>query len=314
MTLYLGVTDNDWYTFLRQRENEDINFWKPGGKASFKAIQTGAPFLFKLKAPKNAIAGLGFFSSYSSLPINVAWDIFGVRNGAATYADFRQKIATYRSTANSLGQNSNIGCIVLTDPIFFREKDWIEVPANWSKSIVQGKSYNTSNPVGHALWQQVEATLTLYDLFERENSSKDLIFEEPVTGYGQSYLAKVRLGQGAFRVQLTDAYKRRCAISGEKTLPALDAAHIKPYAQLGPHRIANGLLLRADLHKLFDSGYVTVTLDYRVEVSGRIHEEFENGKDYYRHHGKPLALLPEKRVDLPGVQYLDWHNRNVYSG
>ena len=281
---------------------------------NFRAIQSGAPFLFKLKSPNNAIAGVGFFSSYSSLPINVAWDIFGVRNGVATYANFRQKITSYRSSDNPLGQNASVGCIVLTDPIFFNERDWIEVPVNFNKSIVQGKSYNTSELMGWALWQRVEATLVRYRLFERESTTKDFIVEEPLAAYGQSYLSKVRLGQGAFRVQLTDAYKRRCAISGEKTLPALDAAHIKPYAQSGPHRIANGLLLRADLHKLFDSGYVTVTPDYRVEVSGRIHEEFENGKDYYRHHGKPLALLPEKPADLPGVQYLDWHNQHVYSG
>ena len=50
-----------------------------------------------------------------------------------------------------------------------------------------------------------------------------------------------RLGQGAFRVVVTEAYHRRCAISGEKTLPVLEAAHIKPYTQEGPHEISNGL-------------------------------------------------------------------------
>ena len=51
---------------------------------------------------------------------------------------------------------------------------------------------------------------------------------------------------------MTDAYERRCAVTGEKTLPVLEAAHIRPYALLGPHRVNNGLLLRSDLHKLFD--------------------------------------------------------------
>src|SRR5690606_11461688 len=77
--------------------------------------------------------------------------------------------------------------------------------------------------------------------------------------YGAEYLARARLGQGAFRVLVTDAYQKRCAISGERTLPVLQAAHIRPYAAAGPHRVSNGLLLRSDLHILFDRGYVTVT-------------------------------------------------------
>jgi putative restriction endonuclease len=61
-------------------------------------------------------------------------------------------------------------------------------------------------------------------------------------------------------------------VTGEKTLPALEAGHIRPYAKSGPHEIRNGLLLRSDLHNLFDLGYLTVALDYRVAVSRRIRE------------------------------------------
>ena len=82
---------------------------------------------------------------------------------------------------------------------------------------------------------------------------------------------------------VTDAYERRCAITGERTLPALEAAHIKPYGSGGPHQPENGLLLRSDLHRLFDQGYITVGADDRkVNVSSRIREEFENGRDYYQ--------------------------------
>jgi len=52
----------------------------------------------------------------------------------------------------------------------------------------------------------------------------------------------------------------------------------------------NGLLLRSDLHKLFDRGYVTVSPDLRFVVSRRIREEFENGRDYYARNGSGLAL------------------------
>jgi putative restriction endonuclease len=90
-----------------------------------------------------------------------------------------------------------------------------------------------------------------------------------------------RLGQGAFRVLVTDAYGRRCAISNERTPPFLEAAHIRPYSENGPHQLSNGLLMRSDLHRLFDLRYITVDPDRRCTViSNRIREEFENGRDY----------------------------------
>jgi len=139
--------------------------------------------------------------------------------------------------------------------------------------------------------------------------------EEPASpSYGSSVLTKVRLGQGAFRVLVTDAYSRRCSITGEKTLPVLEAAHIKPYAESGPHFISNGLLLRSDMHKLFDSGYLTITNDLKIEVSQRIKEEFQNGKEYYQYHGKKLLFLPQRELDKPNEKYIDWHNSNIYRG
>jgi hypothetical protein len=61
MKFYLGVTDNNWFNYLSNINPEDINFWQPGGTVNFKVLQAGAPFLFKLKSPLNAIGGIGFF-------------------------------------------------------------------------------------------------------------------------------------------------------------------------------------------------------------------------------------------------------------
>lgn len=132
-------------------------------------------------------------------------------------------------------------------------------------------------------------------------------------GYGAPTLVAPRLGQGSFRVLVTDAYQRRCAVTGEKVLPVLQAAHIRPFAQEGPHRIQNGLLLRSDLHTLFDRGYVTVSPDLRVEVSRRLHDDFDNGRDYYALHGRELRP-PATSEHRPSVEFLDWHNANIYRG
>ncbi|HAL82667.1 MAG TPA: restriction endonuclease [Mucilaginibacter sp.] len=311
MKFYLGVTDNNWFNYLSEINPEDINFWQPGGNLSFKALQQGAPFLFKLKSPLNAIGGVGFFSSFTFLPLSIAWDTFENRNGTPTYPELQKLILNYRS--DKLNHNPIIGCIVLTNPIFFKREDWIPVPTNWSKSIVQGKTYSTDDNIGEDLWRMVERTLDKY-MFEEVANTNQLMLNEPELRYGNPILQKVRLGQGAFRVLVTDAYTRRCAISGEKTLPVLEAAHIKPFSLLGPHTISNGILLRSDLHKLFDSGYVTVTKDFKVEVSKRIKEEFDNGKDYYKYHGKDMLYLPLKDIDKPSLSNLEWHNSTIYNG
>jgi putative restriction endonuclease len=321
MKFYAGVTDNEWFHFLAARKNEDINFWQPSGRTAFKVLEEGAPFIFKLKNPANAIGGVGFFSSHSILPLDVAWDIFEERNGLKSYLQFRNKIIAYRRDGkNSYANNPNVGCIVLTDPIFFKQTDWIPTPPDWKNAIVQGKSYFTETEIGADLWSSVEQRISYYRALENadESRSKDftnqLILEPEGQKYGKPQLVKSRLGQGAFRVQITDAYSRRCAISGEKTLPALEAAHVKPYAESGPHHITNGLLLRADMHKLYDSGYLTITTDFKVEVSNKIKEEFNNGKDYYKHHGQNLLILPDNPLKRPNSDYIEWHNQNIYNG
>lgn len=312
MKIHLGVTDNAWFDFLSSQvpSPEDINFWQPGGKQVFKALPPGAPFLFKLKGKRNAIGGVGFFSSHTFLPLSLAWDTFKTGNGCASLNQLRSLILNYRQDKDV--PNPVIGCIVLTNPVFFREEDWIPAPEDWGRSIVQGKGYETEDRVGADLWLRVEALLKQYMPMRSDTKEPtDWLVRESNPGY-REVLTRVRKGQASFRVDVLDGYQRRCAITGEKTLPVLEAAHIKEYSKSGPHSLSNGLLLRSDLHKLFDDGYLTVTRDLRVEVSRRIREEFSNGKEYYRFHGAELAHVPLSPSGKPDATYIDWHNSNVF--
>jgi len=316
MNFYIGNTDRNWFTYLKAINPEDVNFWQPGGNMRFRAISQGAPFLFRLKSPINKIAGVGFFSTQSLLPVDFAWEVFQERNGTATYEEFYNKIDSYRGKDNKLNHYPTIGCIVLTNPVFFDESDWILTPPDWSNSIVQGKTYALNSEIGSLTWLQVDNLLKKYKYAAMLQNEEELVIanESGSPRYGTEFLYKPRLGQGAFRVLVTDNYSRRCSISGEKTLPVLEAAHIRPYDRSGPHEVSNGLLLRSDLHKLFDKGYLTVTNDYRIEVSSRIKEQFENGKDYYKFHGNILAIMPTTPNQRPGKEFIDWHNNFVYKG
>ena len=279
MQIYVGITDYNWFQFLKDRESDEVNFWKPGSQP-FKALQENDLFLFKLHAPQNYIVGGGYFVKYSLLPTYLAWEAFGEKNGTSSLRDLNTAIEKYRAN--------------------FDEQDWIPAPENFSRSIVQGKRYYTENADGLRLFQEVQ---------ERLRSTIDL--SAPGERYRES-MTKHRLGQGAFRVVVTDAYQRRCAITGEKTLPVLEAAHIKPYAAEGPHSVNNGLLLKSDFHTLFDEGYITIDEDYRIDVSKRLHEDYGNGRDYYKYHGQKLLILPEKKIELPSREFLRWHNENVF--
>ena len=309
MKLFVGVTDFDWYTYLSSIENiDEVNFWQPSGDASFKALESGELFLFKLHSPKNFIAGGGFFAHSTILPVSLAWNSFEIKNGATSLSEMRRRIEKYRKATPSF-EDYSIGCILLEQPFFFPEEQWIPIPADWSPNIVRGKRYFMDNEVGRRLWEQIQERLQL----DRPVIQSHYEISEPAARYGASVLVTPRLGQGSFRVIVTDVYNRRCAVTQEKTLPALEAAHIKPFSDSGPHSIQNGILLRSDIHRLFDSGYVTITSDYRFEVSRRIRDEFENGRDYYALQGRSLSIPKEPRM-RPDDGYISWHNENVYRG
>ena len=67
MVMYVGVTDENWYSQLSEQKPDEVNFWNPSGR-TLKALQEGELFLFKLHAPRNYIVGGGFFVRFSALP------------------------------------------------------------------------------------------------------------------------------------------------------------------------------------------------------------------------------------------------------
>jgi putative restriction endonuclease len=300
--LYVGITDYQWFELLSSHSPDEVNFWQPGGRTVFKALDPGELFLFKLHSPRNFIVGGGVFAHADILPVSLAWDAFGTKNGASTLAEMRGRIAFYRKERDDPHVDYRIGCRILTQPFFLPEDQWIPIPASWSPHIQQGRTYDTSEGDGLVLWRAIMERVPPLGL-------------PMVSGarYGEPVSILPRLGQGAFRITVTDVYGKRCAVSGEKTLPILDAAHIRPYGQGGEHDVQNGLLLRTDIHRLFDLGYVTVSGDGRFEVGRRLKEDFENGQHYYEMHGKQL-YLPSSPRQRPNIAALEWHQTSRFLG
>jgi putative restriction endonuclease len=303
MRAYVAVTDNDWFKFLSSQPHlDEINFWQPSGKQQFKILNPGELFLFKLHSPDDYVVGGGIFRHSTILPVSLAWDAFGEKNGAGSLLRMRTLIEKNRHERIDPHVDYTIGCIILQEPFFIERERWIPIPSNWKSNIVQGLTYDLEIEPGRTLWLNLLSSIPITPIV-REDKAR----------YGEPLEVLPRLGQGSFRILVTDAYDRRCSITGERTLPALDAAHIKPYSASGDHVINNGILLRKDLHALFELGYVTIAPSYRFEVSRKIKEEFENGRDYYAMHGTTVRL-PTNPQNRPSTDYLKWHNEIKYRG
>jgi len=115
-----------------------------------------------------------------------------------------------------------------------------------------------------------------------------------------------RLGQGAFRALVLDAYAGVCAVTKHKIRPTLEAAHIRPVAEGGENAVANGLLLRSDVHRMFDRGLVSIDSDYRLRVSSSLRTQFGNGDEFYEREGSVIVMPREERL-RPNRELLDWH-------
>jgi putative restriction endonuclease len=303
--LWVVNTDNDWFDFLSTLDNVDeVNFWQPSGQHQFRAIEQGELFIFRLKSPRNVIGGFGVFHHASRLPVSYAWEAFGPKNGAPTLAEMRARVARLRSQPDA--SDFTIGCRILTQPVFLPEFSWIPLPESWAPNTQVGRTFSTAEPDGRALWDRIVDTNQLI--------GRPQVFEHAAAPrYGDPVLIKPRLGQGAFRISVADAYDRRCAVSGGRVLPALEAAHIVPFAEGGPHDVSNGVLLRRDIHSVFDAGYVTIDPTFTFLVSDRVRTEFNNGEEYRRLHGSKLKL-PSDPALQPSRETLRWHNDHCFLG
>ena len=305
MKVYVAVTDNEWLAFLSQIEDlDEVNFWQPGGRRLTR-LDIGQPVLFKLHAPLNNIAGGALFSHGSKLPVSLAWDAFGEKNGARSFSEMRRRIERYRRIQSDPREDYTIGCLLMRDPFFLPQSDWVPVPAEFHPSIQQGKNFSLTASPGRELWETV--------LERRRGLGAAAVSEPSRPMYGEPVQVRPRLGQGTFRVLVTDTYRRRCAVTAEKALPALQAAHIRPVSEGGVHRLDNGLLLRSDVHALFDHGYVTVTPDLRFRASKRLREDFDNGEYYVQLSGGEI-WIPRNEGDRPAKELLEWHADTIFLG
>ena len=296
--IYIGNTDQRWFEFCKDKSPlSEVNFWQPS-RQHFKAIDEGGIFFFRRKAPINKIAGFGILASSGTISIGQAWRDLGISNGVNDEEHFIELIRKYRK-GKITDEFSQIGFKILINPVFLDERDWFDLPKDWSKNIVTGKSYSVNSSAGLRLVQKFQRLNPSANEFENDKYSFEGLAEAPFAGFSHtSAKQKIRMGQNAFRVSVLTAYECTCAVTGTSVESALEAAHILKFANHPDHSINNGILLRKDIHALFDRFLLTITEDYKISVNHRLRELYPDSAEYLSLDGK-LISLPKEKIKYP---------------
>ena len=323
MRPYIANTDPNWFDFLEQIAGAstsephcvpEVNFWFPNAREPvIRSISAGTPVFFRRKSPDCAIAGVGYFASFQMLPLDDAWMAFGVGNGDPEERRFRTRIRAYRTKEDrgSADLDRPLACMALRAAEFWPRSKWIpwKEQQGFRKPIVTGKFEDDPTLISLLMAAIGDARTVWNDEF----TPSFKLPEGDERNWRESARQVVREGQATFRLRLLDAYGHQCAITGEHTVPVLDAAHIIPYNGRASNHVQNGLVLTKEFHALFDRGYVTIDpSSLRVRISAKLREDFQNGRRYYPYDGQALATLPRIESLRPSIAALTWHNRHVF--
>ncbi|MSQ40621.1 MAG: HNH endonuclease [Dehalococcoidia bacterium] len=286
----IGKTDQQWFEFLRDHTVlPRVNYWTPT-PWNVRRLSPGDKFYFFLKAPIRKIGDFGSFETYENLKVNEAWTKFGFANGTASLLEL---VSRQKSYASVPGVDPDIGCIILRDPVFFDEANYVD-PAAFGvpvpDAVVRFKYFPVA-PLG----------------ISHPGAGGGSAFEpigKAVADY-RNGRQKARRGQNQFRKDILEAYGWTCCITGESCVEALEVAHIEPYVDERSNHIQNGLPLRADLHKLFDAGLLTIGMDYRTLVSSLA------SKSYLELTGKSVRM-PLTKFQRPSSVALKLHGSVIF--
>ena len=290
INLVVAVTDDDWFEMLRQQPNlSEVNFWAPSA-ANFRALQPGEMFLFKLHAPRNVIVGGGIFAYANALPCSLAWEAFrrGQRRAfgagdARAHCPLPQGRSKRSERFRDRLPHPDATVLLRRGRLDSRAAELVA-----EHRLVQDLQHRRCARAC-ALWDAVNERLSRLRRSGHGRSQGALWraaahpaapWAGRVPGARDGYLSV-----GAARSRRSG----RC----RRLKPRISA----PMAMAATHEARNGLLLRRDIHSLFDAGYVTVTPDLQFEVSRRIKEEFENGRHYYALHGHKIDAALGYRAD-----------------
>ena len=177
--------------------------------------------------------------------------------------------------------------------------------------IVQG--FQPLGNVGKTNWERIQSRLEThgFGIDDIESSIEDemnILMQSGLEGFEASRMRErawqqvtQRRGQSRFRTMLLDAYDNRCAVTRINEPMVLEAAHIEPYSGAASNVAQNGLLLKSDIHKLFDRGVLVIQPDFTTMIAPSL----QNGS-FAIHDGQRIRV-PEREAFKPSPRLLEKH-------
>lgn len=197
----------------------------------------------------------------------------------------------------------------------------LEVEIDWSEVVDHANAPARLNPVTlipepGVSWLEERLGLMLRDPYEEalDGVSGDPEGQVDVSGIREDHrefvprAVVIRRGRKAFRDALLRAYRRRCIVTGTSLEAILEAAHISSYKGDHTDRLENGLLLRADIHTLFDLHLLTITAsDYTVRLTpGLRSDETYQSLDGHRLEFESHQTTPNRGLLARHNALCDW--------
>lgn len=281
----ISPTDIDWFNFLRDNGyHTQINFWTPS-LWNISQLKPGNKLYFMLKSPIRKIGGYGHFVEYKNLPLKEAWNTYGRKNGCHNKLELINRLKHYNKSIKEV-DNQKIGCIILENAEFYDDLHFLnleEYEINFHRSVQKIKYFKIYDPLTQPINHKVnEFELVPYITKRQKKTTK----------------ITPRIGQGTFRGKISQVYNNKCCVSGESTAELLEAAHIQPYINEHSNHIQNGLLLRVDIHKMYDNGLLYIDEHYEIHISSLI-----KSTHYLQLQGKKISI-PENTSLQPSKNAL----------
>lgn len=267
---------------MREKDFKLINFWTPTGWEP-KKINPGDMFYLFLKSPYRKVGGYARYVYSFQLTVRDAWNKFGQANGASDINMMLEQLSSIRGSR--IDENTIIGCIMLQDPVFLPDNEFfdsMEIGVEIKQAMQKFKYIKGAEII------RQEYTIDKID---------DYILNEEATVEYTLSAHKRRIGQSTFREKLLELY-RKCAVTREDYPLVLEAAHIDPYIGESSNYPQNGLILRSDVHKLFDANLLAIDTNYHVKLSNIL-----AGTSYERFENEPI-VLPENKNFYPSEDAL----------
>ncbi len=267
-----------------------VNFWTPT-PWNIKQLNKGSRLYFMLKAPIRQIGGFGEFIEYRDLTPEQAWNQFGYRNGRTSKHEFINSIQNYidknskKSGSQPIDINTyEIGCIILDNCEFWNNAIFIN-PADhnidFATQVVKIKYFDQYDP-----FMQSQEERDNFNLINEPRENKPTVTNS-------------RERQSEFKGRILKAYHSRCCISGETISELLEAAHVQEYRNTSSNHVQNGLLLRIDIHRLYDNHLLFIDSNYIIHVSNLV-----TSQQYRQLHGQTITL-PDLDYSWPSKEALE---------